>query len=49
MNTLVTLSVPVGQLIFLSIANSSTVNNAWIGVLILAILLTIYLFLYTKV
>ncbi|GMA68938.1 MFS transporter [Leuconostoc litchii] len=49
MNTLVTLSVPVGQLIFLSIANSSTVNNSWIGIIILSILLTIYLFLYKRI
>lgn len=36
MNTLVTLSVPVGQLIFLSIANSSTVNISWMGMIILS-------------
>lgn len=48
MNTLVTLSVPVGQLIFLSIANSSTVNNSWMGMIILSMLLIIYLFSYKK-
>ncbi|QEA46392.1 MFS transporter [Leuconostoc citreum] len=49
MNTLVTLSVPIGQLIFLSIANSFTVNISWIGMLILSMLLIIYIFLYKKI
>lgn len=42
MNTLVTLSVPIGQLIFLSIANSISLNIAWISMIMLAMLLILY-------
>lgn len=46
MNTLVTLSVPIGQLIFLTIANSVSLNSAWIRMIVLAALLIIYTLVY---
>lgn len=47
MNTLVTLSVPIGQLIFLSIANSVSLNSAWISMVVLSMLLILYTLSYT--
>lgn len=46
MNTLVTLSVPIGQLIFLSIANSVSLNSAWISMVVLSMLLILYTLSY---
>jgi len=46
MNTLVTLSVPIGQLIFLSIATSMSLSNAWISMIVLEVLLILYTLSY---
>ena len=46
MNTLVTLSVPIGQLIFLSIANLMSLNSAWISMVVLSMLLILYTLSY---
>lgn len=46
MNTLVTLSVPIGQLIFLTIANSVSLNSAWISMIVLSMLLILYTLSY---
>lgn len=46
MNTLVTLSVPIGQLIFLSIATSMYLSNAWISMIVLEVLLILYTLSY---
>lgn len=46
MNTLVTLSVPLGQLIFLTIANSVSLNSAWISMVVPSMLLILYTLSY---
>ena len=46
MNTLITLSVPIGQLIFLSIATSMSLSNAWISMIVLEVLLILYTLSY---
>jgi len=46
MNTLVTLSVPIGQLIFLTIANSVSLNSAWISMVVPSMLLILYTLSY---
>ncbi|WP_224172944.1 MFS transporter [Leuconostoc gelidum] len=45
-NTLITLSVPIGQLIFLSIATSMSLSNAWISMIVLEVLLILYTLSY---